>query len=406
MNVRTMTGADAAAFAAPSATDRIQMLALAAGVLGLLGGVAGFLMGNQDYFFRAYLVGWVFCAGLCFGSLGLLMLSHMSGGDWGVLARRIFEASTRTLPYVAVLMIPLLFGLDKLYYWAKPASTFAKDAVLSHKAAYLNVPFFIERQVAYFLILGLIAFLLNRMSLAQDRTAETKLNRRMKVVAAPGLVIYALLMTFASVDWMMSLEGHWMSTIYGFYLIASQALAAHAFTILIVFFLSRSEPMSRVFARRHFHDYGKLMLAFTMLWTYFCFSQFLITWAGNLPEEITWYLHRTRNGWGVVALLVVTFHFALPFLFLLSATVKKQPKVLATVAGTILLMRVIDIFWQVEPSFAVQARSSYWLFVAVPVGLFGLWLFLFFWELKKRPLLPVQDPYLAEAMVAEAKAHG
>jgi hypothetical protein len=273
------------------------------------------------------------------------------------------------------------------------------------KSAYLNVPFFIGRAVLYFAVWLFCMFMLNRYSAAQDR-GEAGVHpgdtRPARVVAAPGLLAYALTSTFASVDWMMSIDAHWFSTIYGLLLIVGQGLSAFAFVIAMLALLSGTEPVATYLTSRHFHDYGKLLLAFVMLWAYFSFSQFLIIWGGNLPEEVGWYVERFRGPWGYVALLIVVGHFALPFTLLLSRNLKKRGSLLAKVAIGILVMRLVDLIWLVEPSYEHHGFPIHWMDLAVPIGLVGLWVFLFVRQLRSRPLLPLNDPFFKEAFAHEA----
>ena len=384
---------DPAALTAPAAVDRLRVLALGAGVIGAVLLMIGFFVG-PEYFFRSYLVGWVFWTGIALGSLALLMVQHMTRGAWGVAGRRVMEAATRTLPWMLLLVIPLLLGFYQLY----PAGHELSEG----KASYLSPPGFVVRLVVYFAIWLFLTFTLNRLSAQQDREANPDLIARMKRIAAPGIPLWGLCVTFASIDWLMALDPHWYSTMYGVWLIGSVGLSAISFLILMSVWLWRREPMDGVLRPGHFHDWGKLMLAFTMLWAYFSFSQFLIMWAGNLPEEIIWYKRRVTGGWGVVAVVIVIFHFALPFLLLLSRDLKRRPRQLVFVAGLMLVMRLVDLFWQVEPGFAGRhVPALYWMYAAAPLAIGGIWLWLFLGELKKRPLLPVNDPYLAEALAHE-----
>jgi hypothetical protein len=337
--------------------------------------------------------------GLSMGSLALLMLQYMSGGQWGLIGRRVFEAASRNLPAVALMFIPLLFGLPKLFIWARPEAV-AADPILQMKQLYLNVPFFIGRAVLYFASWMLCGVLLNRWSAAQDRgelAVRPEDTVRFRMVSAPGLLVYVVLMTFASVDWIMSLDPHWFSTIFGFILVAGQGLGAFALVIAVLAMVSPYEPMRSHLAARHFHDLGKLLLAFVMLWAYFSFSQFLIIWAGNLPEEIPFFAERMRNGWGYVSLVLAFGHFVLPFVLLLSRDLKTKFGVLATIATFILLMRYVDLLWLVEPMFEHHGFPIHWMDVAVPAGLVGVWLFLFARQLRSRPLLPLNDPFFKEA---------
>jgi len=377
---------------------RLQQRALIVGAIGLIAGAVGALT-NLDQFFRSWLIGFLFCLGLTMGSLGLLMLQYLSGGQWGLMGRRVFEAASRMLPVVAILFVPILFGIPRIFEWAHP-DVVSRDPILQEKAPYLNVPFFIGRAVLYFVVWTICAWLLNKWSAQQERneagvtTADT---RRFRVVSAPGLLVYCLTTTFASVDWIMSLDPHWFSTIFGLLLIGSQGLSAFAFVIAMLAILAETEPVASYLNRRHFHDLGKLLLAFVMLWAYFSFSQFLIIWGGNLPEESPWYLKRMSGGWGPVALLIVIGHFALPFTLLLSANLKKNRARLAAVAVFILVMRYVDLLWLVEPNFEHSGFPIHWMDLAIPFGLVGIWLFLFARQLRSRTLLPLTDPYFKEA---------
>jgi hypothetical protein len=393
---------NSSAFAAPAAVDRLQTLGLIAGGVGLVLSVLGFFL-SREYFFRGYLVGWVYWTGLSLGCLAVAMVGHLSGGDWAVVIRRVLEAGSRVLPVLLILFIPIALGLPSLYEWARPEAS--ADPILKLKQAYLNPWFFYIRQVVYFLIWSALAFSLSRLSRRQDNGGDVSLLGRMRVISAPGLIIYCLTVTFASVDWLMSLQPHWFSTIYGFYLIASQALLAFAFLIVMALFLSRSEPMAAVYQSRHFHDWGKLMFAFVMIWAYFSYSQWLITWAGNLPEEISFFLPRVRGSFGWIAFLIVLFHFTVPFALLLSRDLKRNARLLAVVAGGLMLMRWAELFWQVEPAFHEgHSPALYWLYIAAPLFIGGVWLFCFARTLKSRPLLPIYDPFLPEA-IAHGKHH-
>ena len=393
---------------------RLQQRALIVGVIGLIAGGIGAAM-NLDQFFMSWLIGFLFCLSLSLGCLALLMLQHISGGQWGMVGRRVFEAGSRMLPIVALLFVPLLFGLPKVFVWAQPEAV-AGSHVVQMKTAYLNVSFFVIRAVIYFLFWMLLVVLLNRWSAAQDNgEGITKHDSvRYRKVSAPGLLFLVITVTFASVDWVMSLEPEWFSTIFGLLTIAGYGLTGIAFTIVVLAAIDRDRPAGSLLTPRHFHDFGKLLLAFTMLWAYLSFSQFLIIWSGNLPEEIPWYIARIRGSWGAVAILLVVGHFFLPFALLLSADIKKRSGLLAKVAIFILVMRLIDLIWYVAPAFRHMAPEGaggthsvipmHWMDIAIPVGLTGLWVFLFVRQLRTRSLFPMNDPYLKEAF-AHHDAH-
>ena len=382
---------------------RGQTRAAIAGVAGLVALGAG-AFGNPEQFFQSYLPAFIFVFGLALGSLALLMLQHMTGGAWGMMIRRIVEAGSRTLPLVAVMFLPLLFGLRHLYIWAVPEIV-AADTVLQEKAPYLNVGFFVARAALFFAIWLACAYLLNRWSAEQDREVPGGDQPKFRVLSGPGLLIYGLTVTFASVDWVMSLDPHWFSTIFGLLFMVGQSLSAMALAILVLALLAGDEPFLGRLKPAHLHDLGKLMFAMVMLWAYLGFSQFLIVWAGNLPEEIPWFIARLNGGWQWVALVLTVGHFALPFLLLLSADLKKNMPALALVATGIIFMRYVDTYWLIAPAFAhggdPTAFHPHWMDAAALAGLGGLWLAAFFRLLQGRERLPMNDPYFKDAL-----AHG
>jgi hypothetical protein len=390
-----------ASYQPPATLSRARTLALVVGVVSIGLSAVGFFSSHEQ-FFKSYLLAYVFWIGIALGSLALSMVHHLSGGAWGVVIRRVLEAASRTLPFMALLFLPIAFGLHELYLWARPAEV-ARDAILQHKAPYLNVTFFLVRAVVYFAIWSALAFLLSKWSLDQER-GEHGQSVRMQRLSGGGLVIYAVTVLFMSVDWIMSLDPHWFSTIYGILFMGGQGLSALAFTIAVVVLLSRTEPMSRVIAPAHLHDLGKLLLAFVMLWAYFSFSQFLIIWSANLPEEIPWYLKRWGGGWQWVGLALIFGHFALPFVLLLSRDLKRNGRTLIGVALVVIVMRLVDLFWQIGPLHGADHFGLHWMDVAVPVALGGVWLTIFLWQLQTRALLPLGEPYLAEAL--EHGRHG
>ncbi len=394
-----------ATYNVPGGADRLQRLAFIAGAVALVVvALAAFLSHEGlSLVFRAYLVGFVFWTGIAIGSLALLMLQHLSGGAWGMVIRRPLEAATRTLPLLAVMFLPLVVALfvhpggHALWEWSHHEAV-AADKILQHKATYLNVPFFLGRAVFYFAVWGVMIYFLNKWSEEQDHSGDPRIKRRLQSLSGPGLVLFGLTVTFAGVDWLMSLEPHWFSTIYGMLVMAGWGLSALAFIILVLGALSGQEPMSRVYAPAHFQDLGKLLLAFVMVYAYFSFSQFLIIWAGNLPEEIPWYLRRTRGGWDVIGILLVVIHFALPFIMLLSRDLKRNARRLVWVAALVILARMVDMVYLVAPAFHHEGQPVHvnpWDFLgmfAAMVGLGGIWLAFYIRQLKRRPLLPLLAP--------------
>jgi hypothetical protein len=362
---------------------------------------AGAAFTIPEPFFRAYLVGYLFWLGISLGCLALLMIQHLYFGSWAVVIRRLLEAGARTLPLMAVLFLPLLAGIPHLYEWSHPEAV-QHDPILQDKAAYLNVPFFLWRAAGYFAIWLLLAYLLPRWSRQQDqRRGDDVVGRRMRVASGPGIAIFVLTATFASVDWVMSLEPHWYSTIYGALFMAGQALAAMSFAIAAVVLLRTREPLASAVSPAHLHDLGKLLLTFVMVWAYFAFSQFLIVWSGNLPEEIPWYLRRLRGGWQWIGLLIVVGQFFLPFVLLLSRSIKRDSRILVRVALLVVALRLVDSAWLVVPAFEHGVASVLLLTLVTAAAVGGLWLATFTFALSRQPLLPLGDPHLSEAL-----AHG
>lgn len=359
--------------------------------------VGAFLDPTQ--FFRSWLLAYLFWIALPLGAFGFVCLHNMTGGAWGFVIRRILESAAATMPLVAVLFLPVLLGVQHLYPWAVP-EVVAADELIRHKTPYLNVPFFVARAVLYFAAWIGASWLLVRWSRQQDEGGShgPDLTRRMQLVSGAGLPLYALTVSFATIDWGMTLEPEWFSTVYGMIFVAGQGLATLAFAILVLWRVRDRGELRGVVQPSHFNDLGSLTLAFVMLWAYLAFSQYLIIWSGNLPEEIGWYLHRSRGGWQLVGPVLMAFHFALPFLLLLSRGRKRDPAALARVAGWVLALRWVDLYWLVVPAFFPEAVHIHWLDLTLFVAIGGLWLAFFLHRLGSWPLLPQNDPRLAEAL--------
>jgi hypothetical protein len=369
------------------------------GGIGIAASAVGFFTLDRALFLQSYLIAFIFWMGITMGSLALLMVQYLSGGAWGLFARRVFEASTRNVLVMLVLFIPIAMNLPVLYPWARPEAL--NDKVIQEKAAYLNQTFFYVRAALYFAILFGLSFFLNRWSKEQDDTAlraPGPKDGRMRVLSGPGIVLYVLTVTFMSVDWIMSLDPHFTSTIFGILTLGGQGLSTFAFTILVLSALAQFKPMSAIAKPDLFHDLGKLMLAFVMLWAYFNVSQLIIIYQGNLPEEIPWYLRRLHGYWLPIAVVVLLGHFVLPFLLLLSRDIKRHSKLLARLAIFVLAMRVVDLVWVIGPIFREGNTTIHWLDFAMVLGMGGLWMAMFFVNLGGRALVPAHDPYFKEAM--------
>jgi hypothetical protein len=387
--------------------EALRKKALMAGGVGLLLCVIGFVV-DRDQFYRSWLIAFLLFLGISTGSMALMMIQHLSGGTWGVF-RRVFEASARTLPLMAALFIPVLAGMTDLYPWSRP-EVVDGDHILEHKVLYLNSGFFIARYVVYFVGWIAIAYTLTAWSKRQDE-GDMSVNLKIQRLSGFGIVFYALTITFAGIDWIMSLNPHWYSTLFGFLMMGGQGLTTLAFTIIISRYLSQRPPMQELLKPAHFHDLGKLSLAFTMLWAYFNFSQFLLTYAANLVEEVPYFLARLDHGWQYLAIFLIVFHFFVPFFLLLSRDNKRASSRLVMIAAWIIFVRYVDIYMLVTPEFGSDGANLHmvrgehashffvsWLDLAAPLAIGGLWMWMFATQLLQRPMLAFRDPYLRESL--------
>ncbi len=376
--------------------DRLQRATVRIGAAALAVCIIGAVL-NPKRFFEAYLIAYVFWLGIALGCQAILMIHHLAGGRWGFVIRRQLEAASKTLPLLTVLFIPCLLGLHSLYIWTHPEAL-AADEVLRHKQPYLNAPFFIIRAGVYFAVWLGTMVLLNQASRAQDQTPSRETTRRLTLISGTGLVLYMLTMTFASIDWMMSLEPQWFSTIYGLVIMTGQVLGAFAFVIIVARFLIQYKSFANLIEPLHFHDLGNFLLTFVIFWAYMAFSQFLIIWSGNLTDENSWYLHRLVGGWKGVGIALITLYFLMPFLLLLSRDLKHRSSWLFKVAMLVFIMGLVDIFWVVAPGFGRPAPRVYWMDIIAPVGIGGLWIAMFIQQLKNQSIVPVHDSRIEEEL--------
>ncbi|MGH9497772.1 MAG: hypothetical protein ACRD3L_01380 [Terriglobales bacterium] len=389
---------------APPVARIIQGRSLLVGVIFSVVAI-GIAFLRPDEFFRGYLLAYMAWLGVTLGSMVILMIRHLTGGGWGTVIRRILGAAMRCVPLMTLLFVPILFGLPRLYVWARPLDSIADKHLREHlqdiTKSYLSVHGFILRAAIYFAIWNLLSFFLTRWSRQQDQP-PVRDNNRFKALSGPGLILYAFTVSFAAIDWVMSIDPSWISTIYGLVILIGQLLSAICFAVVVERILVRYKPMSDWLKPEFVHDHGKWMLTFIMVWAYFSFSQWLIIWAGNLPEEITWYMRRLNGGWGFVGLWLVVFHFAVPFVILLSRPFKRDITRMVWLAVWMLLMRYLDLFWTIEPNFSVRFSVT-WADAILPVAMGGLWLWFFFRNLNSIPLLPVNDVDAREVL---EPAHG
>jgi hypothetical protein len=382
------------------------------GGLGLLLCVAGYFA-NPAQFFNSYLFAFIYWSGFAIGGLGLLLLNNVVGGKWGVTARRFLEAEMRTLWLILLFAIVLLLGLKYLYPWTHP-DLVAANVYLNHKQKYLNIPFFIVRVAIYFAIWLFWGTRVNRMADRQDETGDAGIAERMRAFSAPGLLIFVLTTTFAYIDWVLSTDPQFYSTVYGAMILIGDVLQTLALTLVTMILVSKGDRFGGRINAKILHDLGNLMFAFTIFWTYLSASQLIIIWPANLPQEIVWYLDRTNGAWRVLAIAIALSMFAIPFLALLSQARKRDPRRLMRVAIWLLVARAIDVFWIVAPTFRNASSSSllhtspgfaiYWTDFAAFLGIGGIWLYVFIGQLRRRPLLPLRDPRVMAPLPEEVVA--
>jgi len=374
---------------------------------------------SVDHLLRAWLLGMMLTIGFAVGGLALLMVQYVTGGKWGLLLRRPLEAMSRTLPLVFVYWVVVALSLKRLYLWAAVSDVSAAlhsgwiNEVQAHaidfKRSMLNVGAYILTSLVCFTIWGFYTWRLNALGLERDMSSPTSTPewiKRLENISGPGILIYTLTMTAAVIYWVMSLDPTWYSSVYGLLFLVGQAYGVLALSIIVVVSLSKEEPYKTILRQTEQHDLGKFTFAFVMLNIYLAFSQFLIIWSGNLPDEIPWYLDRIRGHWGVIATLDLLFHWLIPFTLLLSRDLKRNKKRLVRVCQWMVFARAFDLFWLIEPNFKDAARNLHFSwgifeYAAVPVAMVAFWVAFFCIQLKARPLVQTNDPHVAEILEPE-----
>lgn len=349
------------------------------------------LFRNPTQFYRSYLFGEMFWLGIALSCMGILMLHHLVSGRWGFVLRRSLEASAKTLPWMALLFIPVIIGMHNLYIWSRPAAV-AADPILQQKTWYLNTPDFIIRAIIYFAIWITFAYFLTKWDMRLDESGDPGLITKMRNLSGPGIAIYGFTVTFAGFDWVMSMEPHFFSTIYGMMFVITEAVGGMAFIIIVAYHLTNGKPMSEIIKPNQFHDFGNLLFVFTFLWAYLSFDQFLIIWSGNLQNEIPWYVIRIEHKWAYVALALVILHFAVPFFLLLHRYLTFRRQHLVKIAWLLFILSVVDLFWILVPSYEQAGPQFHWSDWLALIGLGGFFVSAFASQIKKRPAVPLRDP--------------
>jgi hypothetical protein len=371
---------------------RLGTAALWLGVAGLAASAVGYFT-NPEQFFFSWLTAFVFWTSIALGALFFVMLHHLVNARWSVVVRRLAENVMATLPFMVIFALPVLLGMSHLYHWSHPEAV-ATDALLQSKSPFLNPTFFVIRTAGYFLIWLVLYWILRGASLRQDEGQDEALTRRLRTTSAPGMILFALTITFAAFDWLMSLDAHWYSTIFGAYIFAGAVLGLLAFLVLAVLTLQRHDALREVISPEHYHDLGKLLFAFTVFWAYMAFSQYFLIWYGNIPEETIWFLQRGEGTWLHVSLLLVIGHFGVPFFFLFPQPAKRNPKALRFISVWLLVMHWVDLYWIVMPSLHHHGVHLSWIDLACMAGIGGIFVWRFWRTVVPHPLVPVGDPLL------------
>ncbi|MBD3169895.1 MAG: hypothetical protein GF307_10465 [candidate division Zixibacteria bacterium] len=382
-----------------NSTAGFEKIVLVIGIAGLAISFIGYFV-NGDQFFHSYLTAYIFWLTLALGGLFAVMLHHLTGATWSVVLRRIFENIMIVLPVMALLFIPLFFGIHNLYHWSH-ADAVAHDHLLQQKSPYLNTPFFIIRAIAFLVIWSLFARALYKSSLNQDAGYSENQIPRMRRISAFGMVVFALSVTYASFDWLMSLDAHWYSTIFGAYVFGGSVLGIMALVTLICIWLRGRNTLTEEISTEHYHDLGKLTFAFAIFWAYMAFSQYFLIWYGNIPEETIFYQHRWVGSWKAVSLMIVFGHFVVPFFIMITRAAKRNLSMLGIMVVLLLLMHWVDIFWLVMPNLHHHGAHISWMDVTATVGIGGIFLWVFLKQMRKNPIIPVNDPKLKDSIKFE-----
>lgn len=381
---------------------KYQRIALVVGVLGAAATGYGYVA-SHDTFYTSYLMAFTYWLGLAGGSLALLCIHHLVAGKWGFCIQRPLEAAAKTVPLMALFFIPIILGMHELFEWTHEEAK--HDHVLQQKALYLNEQGFLIRAGVFFVIWTLLAYTLSKWSNQQDKESDpARVNERIRTLSGPGLVAFVLTMSFAAIDWGMSLTPHWFSTMYGPMFMIGQGLTTFSFMAIIAWRLSHHKPLHHVITHQQFHDIGNLMFAFTVLITYMGVGEFIIIWSGNLPEETEWFLHRAHGGWKNVAIALFICQFVIPFFLLLNKPLKRHGNILSKIALWILAVRYLSVFWMVAPTFRDHV-FVHWTDLAAWAGMGGLWIAAFLGLLKSKPLLPEGDPRFKAKMAEHVAGH-
>lgn len=388
----------------PNITDAVEFPShlnivkpcLGVGIIGIIASLVGYFINTEQFFF-SYLTSFTFFTSFGLAALILVMVHHITRSSWGVVLRRIPEAFSSNLWIWAIFAIPVILGIHSLYHWSHEDAV-ATDKILAGKVPYLNEPFFIIRQVLYFSIWGWLGYRLHKTSVEQDETGDWGIQTLQRKISAPGILLFALTLAFASFDWLMSLDPHWFSTMFGVYFFAMSFQALFPLLILLVFFLHSKGLLKNTIGIAHIYDLGAWFFAFTIFYAYIAFSQFMLIYYANIPEETLWFYHRMEGSWAFISYSLILGRFVIPFLVLLNRSAKKNPRVLLVTSGLVILMHFIELYWIAMPVLSEHGIHFSWMDISTLLGLGGFFFALFFYRFKQHKMVPVNDPRLAESL--------
>ena len=391
----------------PTLTDSIRLpeqfgaarTAFGIGAAGLIASGVGYFFDHEQFLF-SYLVSFVFFTTIALASLVLVMIHHITNSSWGVALRRLPETFSSNLWIWAIFILPVLLGLHTLYHWTHTEYV-AADPILAGKTPYLNEPFFIIRQVVYFAVWGFLGYRLHRISVDMDGSGDLGLVARFKKLSAPGILIFALTVAFAGFDWLMSLDPHWFSTMFGVYFFAMSFQALFPVLILLILWMRRNGILANTLTSGHVFDLSALFFGFTVFYAYIAFSQFLLIYYANIPEETLWFYHRMEGSWSTLTYALLIFRFIVPFVLLLNRDSKRRIPILAGVSVLVLVMHFLELHWIAMPMLSHHGVHFSWLDVTTFLGLGGMFFGLFFHKLGRHDLVPIKDPRLGKSLSKE-----
>jgi len=392
------------ASSSPKLTDSLQFptsldvtkICYSVGVVGLIASFIGYFL-NYKQFFYSYLTSFTFFTSIALASLIMVMIHHITKSSWGTVIRRIPESFIKNIWIWALFMLPIIFGMSSIYKWTS-ADYVMGDPIMEGKIPYLNTTFFIIRQFIYFAIWGYLGHRLHKVSVEMDKTNDWGLTKLLQKISAPGILLFALTIAFASFDWLMSLDAHWFSTMFGVYFFSMSFQALFPVIILIVFWMQKNNILNNTVSKSHIYDLGAWFFGFTVFYAYIAFSQFLLIYYANIPEETLWFYHRLEGSWSIVTYSLLFGRFLIPFILLLNRDTKHNHKMLIFTSVLVLVMHIIELHWIVMPIINHSGISVSWLDFATLVGLGGIFMGLFFTTLKKHNLIPVNDPTLSDSL--------